>query len=591
MIVMNKQKVTVVLIVVFLSLFYLILGIGYSQSYNPGFFPDEFAHMGYVVDVMKNNFPDYNNGLIYSSNKLNYLNHPALYYFIVGELASLLHLQDAFAYLGRYVNMAISLIIIALTCGMLYQTTQSRLATFVGGAFLLIIPMFVLLGSAVSNDQINVLGCTLVICGLLGLMEVHKDSKPLTSCIVFICAGGIIASLSKATGSLVIVCLLVSVAIFNFSLLIKIIKKISVKQWLIITASIAIVVIYFVCTHSVYSGFYPAPQGTPAAWFWIEHPDAKRLPFSEFFGNFLNGNFVTLTIPYGHVYIMDSEFRIFIVKVILIIVAVMAGCILLKKTTSNNDFYRVTFSFVMAFFIFFIIYLFTIRDMHLKTGYTGAMQARYFFGFLPICSLVIAKVLSRIKSNLIKGIVFIMMSAALVMSGYPALIKVSELQVWQSTTIIEQPLFNTSYGYLIKGRRFEQTILAESNTLRGVELMLATFARKNHGPVTLVLIDNSGQTVASEVIMMENLADNTYAWFDFRRVKIIKNQQYTLRLTCDECTQDNAITWWAIKQEFEAPLFLLTRFGPGAGDRYAKGKAYVDGANVGGAYAFRLYFQ
>lgn len=590
MIIMTKQKLSIVFIVVFLSLFYLILGIGYSQSYNPGFFPDEFAHMGYVVDVMKNHFPDYNNGLIYSSNKLNYLNHPALYYIIVGELASLLHLQDAFASVGRYVNMVISLIIIVMTCRMLYQSTQSRLATFVGGAFLLVIPMFVLLGSAVSNDQINVLGCTFVIYGLLGLMERHKDDRPLTSYILFICAGGIIASLSKATGSLAIVCLLASVALFNFSSLVKIIKKISLKQWLIIAASISVVVIYFVCIHRVYGGFYPAPQGTPAAWFFIEHPDAKRLAFSEFLDNFLNGNLVTLTIPYGHVYIFDSETRIFIVKAILIMLGVMAGCVLVNKNAKNNYLFSVTFSFVVAFFIFFVIYFFTIRNMHLKTGYSGAMQARYFFGFLPVCSLVIAKVLSWLNSKVMKGLVSAMMIAGLIASLYPALVKLSELRMWQSTPIIEQPLFNTSYGYLTKGRSFEQTILAESNALKGVELMLATFARQNHGPLTLELVDNSGKTLAAKTVMMETLTDNTYAWFDFHWVKIVKNHKYTLRLTCGECTQDNAISWWAIKQEFEAPIFLLTKFGPGAGDKYSKGEAYVDGVNVGGAYSFRLYF-
>lgn len=590
MIIMTKQKLSIVFIVVFLSLFYLILGIGYSQSYNPGFFPDEFAHMGYVVDVMKNHFPDYNNGLIYSSNKLNYLNHPALYYIIVGELASLLHLQDAFASVGRYVNMVISLIIIVMTCRMLYQSTQSRLATFVGGAFLLVIPMFVLLGSAVSNDQINVLGCTFVIYGLLGLMERHKDDRPLTSYILFICAGGIIASLSKATGSLAIVCLLASVALFNFSSLVKIIKEISLKQWLIIAASIFVVVIYFVCIHLIYGGFYPAPQGTPAAWFFIEHPDAKRLAFSEFLNNFLNGNLVTLTIPYGHVYIFDSETRIFIVKAILIMLGVMAGCVLVNKNAKNNYLFNVTFSFVVAFFIFFVIYFFTIRDMHLKTGYTGAMQARYFFGFLPVCSLVIAKVLSWLNSKVMKGLVSAMIIAGLIASLYPALVKLSELRMWQSTPIIEQPLFNTSYGYLTKGRSFEQTILAESNALKGVELMLATFARQNHGPLTLELIDHSGNIVTTKVIMMEKLADNTYAWFDFNRINIIKNQKYTLRLTCNECTTDNAVTWWAIKKEFELPIFLFTKFGPGAGDRYPEGEARVDGVKVGGAYSFRLYF-
>ncbi|MFK3711186.1 hypothetical protein [Leclercia adecarboxylata] len=587
---MTKQKLSIVFIVVFLSLFYLILGIGYSQSYNPGFFPDEFAHMGYVVDVMKNHFPDYNNGLIYSSNKLNYLNHPALYYIIVGELASLLHLQDAFASVGRYVNMVISLIIIVMTCRMLYQTTQSRLATFVGGSFLLVIPMFVVLGSAVSNDQINVLGCTFVIYGLLGLMEIYKDNKPLTSSILFICAGGVIASLSKATGSLVIVCLLASVVIFNFSRFIGVIKGVSLKQWLIITIFITIVIIYFVWMHTTYGRFYPAPQGTPALWFFIEQPYAKRLIFSEFLGSFLTKNLITMTIPYGHVFILDNEARIFSVKSILILLAAMAGYVLVNNKSKRNPFFNMAFSFIIAFFIFLVMYFFTIRDMHLKTGYTGAMQARYFFGFLPAFSLVIAQVFFYINRKIIKGLVMVVMIFGLFTSIYPAIVKLLHLRVWRSTAVIEQPLFNTSYGYLTKGRSFEQTILAESDSLKGVELTLATFARKNHGRLTLELVDNSGAAIVTKTVMMENITDNAYAWFDFNGVKIVKNQEYTLRLKCDDCTQDNAITWRAIEQQLEAPIFLLTKFGPDAGNKYSKGEAYVDGVNVGGAYSFRLYF-
>ena len=588
---MSKHILIVIVIIFSLSFFFLILAIGYSQSYSPGLFPDEFAHMGYVNDVIKHHFPDYTNGLIYSSNKLNYLNHPALYYFIVGELASIMHLQDAFAYVGRYLNMFISIIIIVLICCMLYRATYSRLATFMGGAFLLVIPMFILLGSAVSNDQINVLGCTFVIYGLLGLMEFNKNHKPLTSYIIFICVGGIIASLSKATGSLVIVCLLGTVTLFNFTSMIKIIKKISPKQWLIIITSIAIVVIYFSYIHNVYGQFYPAPQGTPALWFFIEHTNAKRLGFSEFFELFLFKNLMTLIIPYGHIYFPDSEARIFLTKAVLIVLAIMSVFILIKKNSKDKYFYDVTSSFIVAFFIFLTIYFFIIREMHLNTGYTGAMQARYFFGFLPIFSLVLAKTLCWVKSKAIKGIVSLMIISGLTMSFYPALVKIIERPVLCSATIIEQPFSNNSYGYLTKGRSFAQTILAESNYLNGVELMIATYTRKNHGPLTLELVDNTGKIIANSVVRMETLTDNSYAWFDFNRVKIIKKRKYTLRLKCPDCTQDNAITWSGISKEVELPIFLMTKFGPDAKDKYSQGEAYVDGVKVGGSYSFRLYFQ
>lgn len=587
---MYKQKCGIVFITLLLSLLFLAMAIGYILSYSPGVFPDEFAHMAYVANVMDRGFPNYSSGTILPGGKLNYLNHPALYYLIVGGLANFLDLQGMYAMIGRYVNMLISILIIILTCRMLYSATKSKLSTFCGGAFLLVVPMFVVSGSAVSNDQINVLGCTLVLHGLLDIIETHKDNKSITYSVITICIGGIIAALSKATGSLAIVCLLISVCLFNFSKLSEVIKKITFKQWVIIISSLAIIAIYYLNIYVVYGRFYPAPQGNPALWFAVDHPDAKRLGLTEFIVNFYQANLVTLTIPYGHAAISDNDIRIIVLKTILLMLVWMTIFVIVKKLSGTNSCFNLTFSFVIAFACFIITYLFTIRQLHINTGYLGAMQARYFFGFLPVFSLVIAKIIAIINSKAVRVILFSLIVSGLLTALYPPLIKLSELRAWKSLTIVEQPLYNTAYGYLTKGRRFEQVIEADSSTLIGVELMLGTFARRNYGVLTLELSDQAGKVIASNTVRLETLKDNKYAWFDFHQATLTKNHKYNLILKCDECTQDNAITWWAVKKEYESTIFLLTKFGPGVGSIYPKGNAYVDGKDVGGAFAFRLYF-
>ncbi|MCU6666600.1 hypothetical protein [Silvania hatchlandensis] len=587
---MKKESRGVAFIAIFLSLLFVIMGLGYSHSYNPGFFPDEFAHMGYVIDVIKYNFPNYNDGHIYSSNKLNYLNHPALYYVIVGELVTLLHLQDLFAHVGRYVNMMISMIIITMTCRMIYKITRSLLATFIGGSLLLVIPMFVISGSAINNDQINVLGCTLVIYGLTGLLCIDKKNTPLTADIFLICVGGIIASLSKATGSLAIVCLFFSVTLFNSTILLKVIKKITPKQWLIIVLSILIVVIYFSYMHKVYGRFYPAPQGNPATWYFIENPYTQKLALLEFIDVFLKRNWFSLTTPYGHVIIIDSAIRVGVLNAILVALGAMSSYLIVRKILTNDSDLNATFCFAMAYIMFFIIYLFTIRQLHLNTGYLGAMQARYFFGFLPVFSLVMAKAISSLKSKAVTITIFLLMITGLAVSTYPALIKMTNPQMWQSTKVIEQPLFNTEYGPLTQGRKFEQKILAESNYISGAELKLTTFARKNQGPLTIELFNALGEVLARDVVKMETFKDNEYVWFNLSHARLIKGHIYTLRLTCNECNKDNAITWWTVKKEIELPVFLFSRFGPDRENQYSKGEAYVDGLPIGGSFTFRLYF-
>ncbi|MGB7802777.1 hypothetical protein [Buttiauxella sp.] len=587
---MHKQKFGIVLITIFLSLFFLVMAIGYTISYSPGVFPDEFAHMAYIIDVMNKGFPDYASGIIFSSFKLNYLNHPALYYLIVGKLVSFFHFQYMYADVGRYLNILISIFIIILTCKMLFSTTQSVMATFIGGAFLITIPMFVVSGSAVSNDQINVFGCTLVVYGLLKLMDDHKENKILTSSIISICFGGVIASLSKATGSLAIVCLLTSVAFFNFLTIVKIVKKVTLIQWMIILSSLAIVIIYFTYIYGAYGKFYPAPQSNPAIWFAIDNPGAKIFDLSEFVVKFFQANFVTLTVPYGHAPIADIEIRVVILKLILVIISGMTCFVIIKRMSCNDIHYKILFSFVVAYVFFIIIYLYTIRQLHVDTGYMGAMQARYFFGFLPVYSLVIAKVITAINSKVSRLIVFVIIMSGLVASLYPALIRLSDFHTLKALTVVEQPQYNINYGDLTKGRKFEQVIIAESNSIRGVELMLATFARRNHGVLALDLSNQTGQVIYRSTVRLDSLRDNAYAWFDFHHTPLIRNGKYILSLRCDECTNINTITWWAAKKEYEPPVFLFTRFGPGAVSLYPKGNAYVDGKDVGGAFAFRLYF-
>jgi hypothetical protein len=587
----NREKINYVYIVAFLSLFFLVLSLGYAQSYNPGFFPDEFAHMGYVLDVIKNNFPDYVNGVKAFDNKLNYLNHPALYYVLVGEIVNILHLQSMYADVGRYFNMLISILVIIVTCRMLYSATESKLAVLLGGAFLLTVPMFVILGGAVNNDQLNILGCSLVISGLYDLIESHKKNKSLSSAILFICIGGLIAALSKATGALVVLCMLISIVCLNFLCIIAILKKIRAKQWGVIFFSLTIVFIYYICIYNIYGEFYPAPQPNgPTTWFAIDNPMAQRLSLPDFIISFYQSNLFTLSQPYGHVTFIDSDIRIFLFKTILIMLGIMTLYMVIRNLSSTTKPYNILLSFIVAFGLYIALYFYTIRQMHMNTGYPGAMQARYFFGFLPVFSLMIATLISKINNKSVIICISVLILSGLIASVYPAFIKFSDVHRWQSMTVIEQPSVNTNYGPLVKSRKFEQEILAQSNSIKGVALLLGTYARNNHGHLTLDLSDEDGKIIASSFLKLDYLKDNSYAWFDLKRTPLVEGQKYIMKLSCNECVQDNAITWWANKNEIELPIFLLNNLGPSVRGLYPEGDAYVDGLKVNSGFTFKIYF-
>lgn len=560
------------------------------HEYNPGFFPDEFAHMGYILDVVKNGFPNYISGTRAFDDKFNYLNHPALYYVIVGETVRALHLQNMFAEVGRYVNVFISIGIIILTCKLLYKMTDSVWSVFLGGAFLLTVPMFIVLGSAVNNDQLNILGCTLFVFGMVDLLERHEKSKKLTPAILYLCIGGIIAALTKATGSLAVICILISMIGFNFSFFIDLLKKISLKQSIAILLSLFIVVAYYLFMYATYGHFYPAPQSNPAIWFAIDNPLAPRSSFFNFVVSFFQSNTDTLVLPYGHVIFIDNNIRVTLLKAILISLGVMTIYILIRKSFNSTRSIDILSSFIVAFVFFLAFYFYTIRQLHMNTGYPGAMQARYFFGFLPVFSLIIAVAISNINNRLIAGCFSALIILALVASLYPALIKFSDVHRRQSLTVVEQPSSNTNYGQLVKGRKFEQVIFAKSNSIKGVELLLGTYSRNNHGQLALDLYNAKGDVIASSVLALDSLIDNDYAWFDFKQTPLVVGQKYILRLTCNNCDQDNSITWWANKNDNEYPMFMFTDLGPSVRGLYPQGSSYVDGTKVDANFTFRLYF-
>lgn len=560
------------------------------HEYNPGFFPDEFAHMGYVLDVIKHGFPDYVTGTRAFDNKLNYLNHPALYYVIVGEVVNALHMQNMFAEVGRYINVLVSVAIIILTCKTLYKMTNSVLAVFLGGTFLLTVPMFIVLGSAVNNDQLNVLGCTLFIYGLIALIDAHEKNKSLTLAILYLCIGGVITAFTKATGSLAIVCILISIACFNFSFYIDVLKKTSLKQNLVILLSFTSVAAYYLFMYITYGHFYPSPQASLDTWFAIDNPLAPRSSLSDFAVVFFQSNIDTFSRPYGHVVFIDSDIRVALFKTMLIILGVMMIYVTVHKLLKATNLSNILFSFVFASFIFVAFYFYAIRQLHLNTGYPGALQARYFFGFLPVFSLMIGVVISNVNNRFITFCFSVLISLTLVASLYPALIKFSDPHWRQSMTVVQQPSVNTNYGQLVKGRTFVQEIVALSDSFEGAELLLATYARKNHGQLVLDLSNTNGNVIASSALTLESLIDNNYAWFDFKKTPVIIGQKYILRLRCNDCNQDNSITWWANKNDIESPVYMFTKLGPSVKGLYPQGVSYVDGTKVDSNFTFRLYF-
>ncbi|MFK8880498.1 MULTISPECIES: ArnT family glycosyltransferase [unclassified Enterobacter] len=566
---------------------YIFLVVGYFLSYSMWHFPDGVAHMGYIYDVIKDNYPNYISGETTLSPKLNYLNHPAMYYLITGELIRLLHGVSHAVVLAQMINFFISALTVYITWRSLKTLVASELAVFFGVAMLLLTPMFVELSVAVNNDPLNILGCTILFYGIVNItVGIPNFSK--TTLLVFV--GGFIAVMTKGTGGLAAVCMVGMHILANISLWLKHMKRLTAYQWGIIVSLVITALAYYAIQYIHYHSLFPAPQGNPADWFVISNPDKPREALFDYFTAFLNSNFDSFIKPYGHTLFIDSTLRVSVITITLSTIFILLLVVLIFNYNNDGAVRLFLIQMFLSLIVFLVFYFLVLYKMHMQTGYMGAMQARYFYGYLPLFALGIANLLDKLKANKIRNVMMLLMSASLILSAYPA---------WASSIFktlgiqdVGQYTGNKTYAPLVDGRVFEQTFTAEGTKLQSMKLLLATYARVNTAIVKVNILSMDEKTLFQTYISSKDIRDNSWHNISTNLKGLVKGRMYIIRLTSPGASGDNAITWIASSGTTEDPHFVNTKFGPPViDDGYRGGEAIVDNIpHPKENFAFQLYF-
>ena len=577
---LNKDKMALLVFVIF-----FILCTGYYLNTDLGLFPDENPHLGYVLDVAKHGFPDYTSGKSYGSVKLNRLEHPALYYIIAGIIDNIATLLSSPLYKSlRIINFFIS----SLTLIFIYKSLKSfkvnNESAILSMLVLVSIPMFILLSASINNDPLMILGCALVFYGLSLYYNYHSVRHTLH----YILIGGIIVSLTKATGALSVVCILfIFILIENKRLLIKC-NELKRADFIYITLSILCVVTYYVFMLLTYGKFFPAPQGDPSDWFHAANPDAPRFTKMEYITAFYQSNLNTLLTPYGHKSFDDWDIRRQLLGLTLSLLPIFCVIAIYRKIKDRSPQWRFIALSAISFLLFIGFYFITIYRLNVKTGYPGAMQARYFFGFLPAMVIVYALVIHGIKINFIRLSLSILISFTTLLSFYPAL--------YPSVSNMIHPYFgqtsiNTVVGELTKDHLFEQSFIAQYNSVERVDLNLATYARINTGILSLEIVDNSDNVIAQSKLSINKIHDNTWVTFNFKPTVLIKGSMYKLRLSSHDSIQGNAITWYAYKKPNPYPMYNGTVYGPEeSNSKDNEGvQAFIDEKPLEATFSFKIY--
>jgi len=574
----KKNNVIVFILFVFLALCY-----GYYSSIDMGIPPDEFAHMGYIYDVVKNGFPNYSAGFIYETDKYNYLPHPALYYFITGNIAKLYHLFDVYSTRPlRIINILTSMGTLLVIYAALNKMGIRKSSIFLALIILLCIPMFILLSASINNDTLMIFGCALVTYSLV-LYYYHATTRKV---IGYLLLGCVITALSKATGALSMVCMISVFIIIQNVKLKKFIFNLKILDFFLIIFSISCVAIYFLIVYKHFGKLFPAPQGDPSDWFLVMNPNYPRYTLYEHLIAFYQSNMTTLLSPYGHGYIEDLQIRRILLGITLATSPILIIASLYKESYKCSPKWKLLTIFISSFIIFAIFYFHTVRSMNLRTGYTGAMQARYFFGFLPALVIVYAILIEKITINTLRTPLIIFLISLLAFSFYPSYSSLRQEFYGQS-------LSNTTSGELTKDREFRQNFVAKYNKINKVQLLFGTYQNKNNstGEVSLKIVDSQNHTLTQKDIKLSDITDNTWVSFDFVTTPLTVGQTYRLVLTSSNIAPGNAVTWWALKPQIINPQFVGTHYGPHEDpiQLYQDGQAYIDGQPVQKSFSFKIY--
>lgn len=101
-------------------------------------------------------------------------------------------------------------------------------------------------------------------------------------------------------------------------------------------------------------------------------------------------------------------------------------------------------------------------------------------------------------------------------------------------------------GEIFGENELNQTFISNVNNLAEVQILFATWARKNTGSLFVKISEVGGKEFFSETLDMATMADNTFVSFKFDPRKDSKDRKYSINLSSPESTSANSVTCWGM---------------------------------------------
>lgn len=403
-----SSNIDLLLLKKLLYLFFLIIFILKTSNYinhidfkDP---PDQYAHLSYIEYVKNTPFkliPNFEDmklqySVLNDNNKMNYLSHPPLYYYLMLLIPKNNSIESYISNLQKF-NLLISTISYILLLYIGYSMKVNILAHLGFLSLVNAIPMIPYIGASINNDNLSILAGMFFLIGLLKLFE-NQNSK---YSYFFIFVGLFLGYFTKLTLFLLMFFTLI------FYIYYFITKKISIKKNLLFIITLSVIVFIPIIFYQLniifkYDSIYPALSARSIeeytnSRFYVE--EEKRIFLSIFqwlerlFGYWLIGWFGIMS--------ENSFAKTNIFQYIGIFLLHFFAFLAIYDNRKKDDSYFIVGKFgLIAIIIVVTIQFYFSYNSHLSTGYLGGLQSRYYLPFVSIFAILSSLFINNIKSIL-----------------------------------------------------------------------------------------------------------------------------------------------------------------------------------------------
>lgn len=403
-----ERKKRVILCVYGAALLYYVLKLVY-YALCVGAFPDLYAHLSYLIEMTRRPalVPDFAALPLYTVSggegatwtmavlpgAVNYLGHPSLYYLLMLPLGAVKILSETAAQVDTLrlclanIFLTSCTTLLAFRLGYKVLKNQGPLVHSLYAAAIVTLPELGYVGAGLNNDNLAYLGYVIFLAGLLRYGEDKLDLKTYE----LISLGFFLGSFAKLTAALVMLVTLgaaLVISIFRTRNL----KLILNRAFPIVLPALGLFLAYELIIHSRYGAWQPglanvAPEYFKTTAFYIPPENRVILSLTGYLKKFITGIGHTWSSLYGHEerinVFMDNVWfgLVYWVPVLGAVIAMVLGWIRKKADTW-------TAPVVLGFLGTLLYHFYSNWSGHLRTGYLGGLQARYYLFLIVPFALI-----------------------------------------------------------------------------------------------------------------------------------------------------------------------------------------------------------